>query len=371
MCGSVSLKLFYIVWPGISSRTEGSGGRQDIKRRFRDMILSKIPAKLFVMFALLVGFIGCQSLAFRFLSFQVPVSKASRKMQRERLTIHADLHGRIENSATKMTLDNSNLILNAANQSESNNNTLRTLRILALHGKGGSGPSFHRTLDPIFKQMSKKYSLSDKKIDTSLNDAQIAAQIIECDCLTAPYPEGKWWEQVPPGSRSYNAESYQGYTASAELVKKALDSQSLDKVKYDVLLGHSQGAILIASMLANKDLTVDNTPPLLMLNGVAWPNPFSKQLEDLVFGYPSKVETSYGNNSMEHNQQRKALFIIGESDDINPIQGAIEVRDKLQKAGIDVSTIFHSGGHSLPTENETVVQSIVQWVATHKTELSP
>lgn len=322
------------------------------------MTLSKIPAQLFLMFAILVSFIGCHSLALR--SLQVPASKLNRKIQREGQTL------RIANSATKMRLNNSNMILNSANQSESNNNSLRTLRILALHGKGGSGPSFHRALDPIFKQMSKKYSLSDQKIDTSLNDVQIAAQIIECDCLTAPYPEGKWWEQFPPGSRSYNAESYQGYTASADLVRKALDSH-----KYDVLLGHSQGAILIASMLANKDLTVDNTPLLLIFNGVAWPNPFSKQLEDLVFGYPSKMETLHGKNRTEDNQRRKALFIIGESDDINPIQGAFEVRDKLQKAGVDVSTIFHSGGHPIPTENENVVQSIVNWIATHKTELSP
>jgi predicted esterase len=277
----------------------------------------------------------------------------------------------IDDNRLQRHQEETNLVYDPATQSikslDSTTNS-SSLRILALHGKGGSGPCFYQTLTPLLEQLSGHKS--DIATDNNINGGETSVQ---CDCLTAPLPEGKWWEQHPPGSRSYNAVSYEGYEKAADMVQSAL-SLKADK-HYDILLGHSQGAILIVSMLANKDLTNANTPPLLILNGVAWPNPFGRQLEELKFCYsndetctsPKKIpeksdqainETSYFSKSTK----AKALFIMGENDKINPIQGAMLVRDNLLKAGLDVSTIVHSGGHSLPTENKVILESIIQWI---------
>jgi predicted esterase len=216
-----------------------------------------------------------------------------------------------------------------------------SLRILALHGKGGSGSSFYQHLSPLLEQ------LSGNKVEIASTNNTIS---VHCDCPTAPFPEGKWWEQRPPGSRSYNAESYEGYEKAMDMVRSTLSLEAGNN--YDVLLGHSQGAILIASMLANKDLTDANTPPMIILNGVAWPNPFGHQLKELKFSHSNGVKCT----------KVRVLLIMGECDQINPIQGAVQVRDCLQNSGFEVSTIVHSGGHSLPTKNEMVAKSIINWM---------
>jgi len=141
------------------------------------------------------------------------------------------------------------------------------------------------------------------------------------------------------------------------MVQRALSEQPS---KYDILLGHSQGAILIASMLANKDLTKTNTPPTLILNGVAWPNPYVTQLNSLKHCHKPVREQQ---DSLTLGDGTRALFIIGENDDINPPEGAMQVREALQNAGIEVSSIFHPGGHSLPTKNVQAIQSIAQWIS--------
>jgi predicted esterase len=220
-----------------------------------------------------------------------------------------------------------------------------SLRILALHGKGGSGPSFYQRLSPLLEQLS-----SNKFEIASTNNISSYDVSVHCDCPTAPFPEGKWWEQRPHGSRSYNADSYDGYEKAMNMVQSTLSLGAGSN--YNVLLGHSQGAILIASMLANKDLTNANTPPMIILNGVAWPNPFGHQLKELKFSHSNGGKCT----------KVRVLFIIGEGDQINPIQGAMQVRDCLKNSGFEVSTIVHSGGHSLPIKNEMVVKSIINWI---------
>mmetsp|Transcript_17105 Transcript_17105/g.24995 ORF Transcript_17105/g.24995 Transcript_17105/m.24995 type:complete len:287 (-) Transcript_17105:218-1078(-) len=209
---------------------------------------------------------------------------------------------------------------------EAKNPECNSLKILGLHGKGGSGPSFNQVLSSFSKELQ-----------------------IECECPTAPFPGGKWWDQVPNGSRSYNAEAYEGYEASASMVRELLDRGHSGEA-YDIAFGHSQGAILLASMMANGDFG-NRTPKALILNGVAWPNPYADAIQNLRapdLGPETPI---------------RALFIVGQNDDINPPEGAIRVRDCFQTAGVQVTTIEHPGGHSVPTQNIEAMNAIAQWIS--------
>ena len=43
------------------------------------------------------------------------------------------------------------------------------------------------------------------------------------------------------------------------------------------------------------------------------------------------------------------LFVMGKNDTINPIESAKQVHDCYQTAGLDVSIVYHMGGHSVPS----------------------
>lgn len=209
------------------------------------------------------------------------------------------------------------------------------IRILALHGKGGSASLFQNTLIPLIDKLS--FSLCQKKPQS------LSSPEIELCCLDAPFEGGKWWDQLPQGARSYNAEAYDGYVKSCEVVQGALASSSS---KYDAIIGHSQGSILLASMIANQDLKPNEIPPAIVCNGVAWPNPYSEQISSFSF---------LGDT--------KALFIVGEKDDINPPEGNLKVRDMFQRAGFKTSTITHPGGHSVPVKDEIALERIATWLS--------
>ena len=79
-------------------------------------------------------------------------------------------------------------------------------------------------------------------------------------------------------------------------------------------------------------------PSGFILNGCAWPNPFQKDIVAMENGWASGGD-------------RNVFFIIGGVDDINPPEGAMRVRDCLDKAGFQVDTCYHGGGHSVPVRD--------------------
>jgi len=89
-------------------------------------------------------------------------------------------------------------------------NCNRPIRILALHGKGGDGPSFKEYLSPLLQSIQEHQQQQQQAQHDNDNDTDKEPSVV-LDCLTAPHPGGKWWEQVPPGSRSCDADSYDGY----------------------------------------------------------------------------------------------------------------------------------------------------------------
>ena len=166
--------------------------------------------------------------------------------------------------------------------------------------------------------------------------------------IQAPYEKGdgySWWT-MPPGVRSFTAEKYEGFETSQ---KKVLDVWTVGSTtEFDLVLGHSQGAILAASLI-----TLGKAPyhprKGYILNGCAYCNPYSSQVQSL------KIE--------EGEFVPRVLFIMGVNDKINPNSSGEELRDEFQRAGINCSTIQHPKGHGFPQDKDHFMQLIAEWIA--------
>ena len=227
----------------------------------------------------------------------------------------------------------------------------RTVRILALHGKGGSGPQFRSYLAPLRDALMYRLSSSNPNFSD-----------VVFDCPTAPHRldgrrNGYAWWTLPPGVRSFDARDYEGFDSSAEMVMGALSSSHGGGGKfgpgYDFIFGHSQGAILLAALLATGRIPpttlAQNQSVGYVLNGAAWPNPYSDEMRSF---FPEEVTAPC-----------QALFVIGDSDTINPPEGARRVRDALgARDDLIVDTCSHPGGHSVPVSDRDTLVKITDWM---------
>ena len=304
------------------------------------------------------------------------------------------------------------------------------IRILCLHGKGNSGKSFQSLLYPLEEKLRRIASINSNTDNDPdhIPDAQASSSRppikfqFEFDYLDAPFQmeQGncnklQWWT-LPPGVRSFNAEEYKGFEQSAQLVEHAMtsyrrmrndvdvvvdgdididigsdsdggDNKSTD-APYQIILGHSQGAILLSTLMTNKawteqvfgssgsgdvdDKVIDNERkayPMLgyVLNGCAWPNPYSIQLESYQYldqhPYPHLHENENETGSQSLCELPKSLFVIGHRDKINPPEGAERVRDALIRGGLKgVETCYHPGGHSIPVQDQVALETIARWI---------
>jgi predicted esterase len=208
----------------------------------------------------------------------------------------------------------------------SDDDGVRPIRILALHGSEGKASSFEQLL-----MEWKEVAFFTHGVD------------LELTAIDAPVPKGKgfaWWS-MPPYVRSFNATEYPEFDESQGRVLQALQGAT---PPFDLVVGHSQGAILATAMLAVQGIP---THPRLgyILNGGAWPNPYSEELDSLVSSSDCRV-----------------LLVMGEADPINePVQQE-RVQAALEKAGCDVSVVRHPGGHAVPKQNDPTLQQILQWI---------
>lgn len=202
--------------------------------------------------------------------------------------------------------------------------TLTPIQTLALHGSGGTASSFTSTLG--YWQITAA--------EKGLN--------LQITAINAPVPKesGFAWWSMPDGVRSFTADEYPGFAMSKARVERAMASDM-----FDVVMGHSQGAILITALLALQQVKVH--PRLgYILNGVAWPNPYTKELENLEFRKPAP----------------RFLLIVGQQDDINPPEQAKRVAAALSKAGAKVSLLEHPGGHAVPVKADETLETILHWI---------
>lgn len=235
-----------------------------------------------------------------------------------------------------------------------------TLRVLALHGSGETAESFRAILDQwneLLQQQQQKKIYSGGAIQ------------LEITALTAPFPKegtnGYCWWTMPPGVRSFQATEYFGFDTSAEMVLEALHSTSEhdgpDTSQFDLIIAHSQGAILMTALLA-LDKIQPHPSVGYILNGVAWPNPFTTALENLVLVTNNDKDSALPNPVAT---VPRVLIILGDEDTINPPDSSYRVQEALQKAGCHLSVVHHPNGHSLPLgkkgDNEAV-QNILQWI---------
>ena len=205
----------------------------------------------------------------------------------------------------------------------------KTIRVLALHGSEGTGDGFNKYLDTL-------------RTALATNDVTL-----EVTALDAPFPKGNgfaWWT-MPPGVRSFTAEAYEGFETSASRVCQAWESSSSSSSPpFDLVLGHSQGAILTAALIALGKIPYHPTKGYI-LNGVACPNPYKEQLQ-----------------SLQIDNKPRVLFVMGENDNVNPIASAQEVRQGLEQAGMEISVVEHTSGHSFPEDQQDAIQTITKWL---------
>jgi len=126
-------------------------------------------------------------------------------------------------------------------------------------------------------------------------------------------------------------------------------NQELSRKKYHFILGHSQGSILLSALMTSNSWK--GKPIGYILNGCAWPNPFSSDLKEFKF------------DKGIYDIEPKVLFVIGDRDKINPPEGAIRVREALMKGGMShVATCNHPGGHSVPVSHTESLTQMTDWV---------
>lgn len=136
-----------------------------------------------------------------------------------------------------------------------------------------------------------------------------------------------------------------------------------DKCKYDIIFGHSQGAILTAALLSlhEKLLNGSTSPSGFIFNGAAWANPYNDSMQGL---------TGLANEKRFKDKSPKMLFIMGKADDINPIDSATRVSNALNDAGFDVTIVEHDGGHSVPYKNDEdsvrALGEVADWIMSIK-----
>jgi len=190
---------------------------------------------------------------------------------------------------------------------------VRSLKVLALHGKGNNGPSFAKRLAPLVEEMGPS-----------------------CDWTfaTAPHAAGNeggfaWWT-LPPGTRSFEAAEFGGIGESLDLLEGLWATEG----PFDAVLGHSQGAMLTGILvgLASLDETAVFRPECAVLTGAAWPNPYTEMLHGL--SQTEKVDIP-------------TLHCWGLADTMNPP----ELAEKLKGCfGSEAQSLVHDGGHVVPLE---------------------
>lgn len=217
------------------------------------------------------------------------------------------------------------------------------LKVLALHGSGGTAEEFPGRLVALNEALAFYSSGGDDKKKTPLE--------LEITTVQAPFvkEDGFSWWTMPPGVRSFNAEEYTGFEESAKRVLDVWETGG-----FDIVLGHSQGAILVGALLA-MERTPYHPPGGYIMNGVSFPNPYSAELESL-----ERTNTVENNN----DGSPEVLFLLGKRDKIAPNATGEKLRDLLGQGGFRVSSCYHEGGHSFPQEDvgDEAMRTIVQWI---------
>ena len=193
---------------------------------------------------------------------------------------------------------------------------------------------------------------------------------------TPRYTKTKWHSQLMI--------QYEGFEVSESMVIEGIfprsknddidtsSSSSSSRCAYDIILGHSQGAILTSAILSMHERLwhaagVDG-PYGYILNGCAWPNPYGCSLSSMSDGRISAIRDDDDDDGDDpsYSSLPSVLFVVGNEDVINPIDSAMRVHDAYRDAKFDVSIVEHDGGHSVPMgkdgDSERALGEVVDWI---------
>eukprot|EP00980_Cylindrotheca_fusiformis_P010465 scaffold2322_cov135-Cylindrotheca_fusiformis.AAC.24 len=224
---------------------------------------------------------------------------------------------------------------NSVNDKNTIISTNEPIRVLALHGSGDNADEFSLQLEEAFREDFPNMDIT---------------------AIQAPFPKNEngycWWT-MPPGIRSFTADQYEGFETSANKVMEVYDVDKNKKI--DLVVAHSQGAILMASLITLHRLPYHPQYGYI-LNGCAFCNPFAAQVESL------QIKSSSSKEQQQQERPPRCLFVIAHDDKVTPCSIQEKMRDGFQKAGLAVSTIQHPGGHSFPTEDDNSRKLIQEWI---------
>ena len=185
------------------------------------------------------------------------------------------------------------------------------LRILALHGSGSHGARF---------------SQQTKCFQEALEEIAPQAKYTFLDGPFSKDTGFSWWK-MKEGERSSNAKELIGLDKSLRLIEEPNES-------YDIIIGHSQGAMMAAIVLARG---VMKTPKLAILTGSSYP-----ESQHELF---SKASGLIGG--------LRSIHCIGRADEINPPDLARKLALSFNIEG-NAEVIDHGGGHIFPQDEASL-----------------
>ena len=215
---------------------------------------------------------------------------------------------------------------------------IKALNILSLHGKGGTGLTFKTKLKPLIDSFNNNnWHFLDGPHILDNNRKRLNTENRKDDDNVNKKIDRAWW-LLPDNIRSFEALKYEGVDQSIQLIESNIKSNNID-----VIIGHSQGAMMGGIILARSILGVNNISNLkgAILSSPAWPLPFTGMLEDL-----SNVE------SIEE-KKIQTIFTIGLEDKVNPPAQSKMIADVF-KSSTNVHIFEHNYGHVLPIDTKAI-----------------
>lgn len=193
-------------------------------------------------------------------------------------------------------------------------------RVVVLHGKGSSGKLFRARLERLVGSFQE----GSDGIEWVFPDAPHFISNIEGEATF------EWWK-LPKGKRSFDADEFRGVDESISKVENLSP--------FDIVIGHSQGAML-ASILLSRSIQgkANQSCRGAILSGAAWPLPFASQLE-LVKKIEPKIQLAL-------------IHTMSKNDKVNPCEMALQVA--LCFAKYNNTIIEHDFGHVLPMEDHHI-----------------
>lgn len=168
---------------------------------------------------------------------------------------------------------------------------------------------------------------------------------------------GKCWWTMKDGERSFNAIELQGLEQSLQFL------ESNSNGPYDIALGHSQGAMMLALLLARaitqKPNAMTIVPKVNIFTGAAYPECQSSLLMEA----RQKIDTN--TDAMKFG----TIHAIGRADEMNPPASAYKVASvfDLKRPGDDSFTILeHGGGHIFP-QDDVAMQAYMEVIEAYCT----